>query len=1473
MALSTNRIHQGAETDYAWEREAVDYVLQGLPDVDPYQAWPLQELLDPSTGRLYEIDLLFLGRHALYLIEIKSHPGSFHGDFQDWTVIHEGKSKQMENPLVLTHRKAKVLAGLLKRELPPHQKPYVEPLIFLSNEQAVVQLSDAGRSHVTDRNTIRRALSHGQYPGAHPNHSNRVINKPTMKAVTRALHKLGLRPSEASRYVGQYKITNLINEGPGFQEHRGVHRSIQNKTARIRSYLVPKATTVDRRAQLERAAEREARILTQLGDHPNVLRCFEYIDQAPLGPALLFDPFEHAIPLGPFLHHRSELSFDDRLAILQQIAEALDFCHRKQVLHRNLSPDSVLVRKRDGQPPEVKLHGFHLAAQEEGSLGTQHLDAFMESSALIYQAPEVLDDPTKAVPESDVFSLGVVAAFVLTGQPPAPNLAEREVRLRADQCLHITGARDDILPAVENAIAEATHLYFANRLDRPTDWFMELLEAATAPEADIEPPPEVDPAEAIPGALLPGDLRVERILGTGSTSRVFKVSKEGKSYALKVPHDEAGADRLRAEHSALDGLKHHHLVRTHGMRRVGTRDCLLLEFAGDRTLADEIRAEGSITHDYARRYGDDLLSALQHLEEHSVQHRDIKTANIGFTGDAKKKRHLVLFDLSLAAADAKQLTIGTPAYRDPMLRVRGRWDDAADRWSVALVLYEMLTGHLPESATEHDPPESPVRLEPERFDAAIRDRIHAFFQRALASDANQRFSAAEEMKSAWLALFADSAFQHPRTVTEEGPVPPPDADAATFGATATTITTTSDALATATADTSVEVLPLSNRAKNALDRAGVVTVAELLALPQNHLSAVRGVGRKVAHEIQEVAATLRSRLSERDAPTAPQDRFAPAYRGPRLQVRPGPELGLTVERYQTLHDAGITTTVDLAASAASRIERLLGQAEAKRLRKALLTEDRASAHGDQPLTLDQWTQELFAPAQKRKSKRERQIRALLGLDALPGAPADPLEWLDVPTVAEAFNVTRQAVYANLQVLRERWSECPSLPALIDASQDLLEQHGGLASLTDFARAFIEAHSQVPVASGDDMRQSIALLRLVTELRGARGAASSIVAGRVGERVWFATDAVTLDAARQLGRTADALAGKEPLPSSETVRATLARTVEDTPLAHLPPERLVSLAAQLGRQAALSARLELYPRGMAASRAVSLSATSLQAGDLEPDQVRERVAARYRAAEPLPDRPELDGLLEPHGLTFDDQLGVYRRVGAGPAATSSTVFWPTRLTSAQPHQIPRQSPGASEARQFHESLRVSVERGRFRVLQVHQHQAELAALALAEDLGVPPTSLDQLFAEHIAAKREELEVEQEAILSADREGPLGPHWPLLRKLVRAAASDLVESLLGEREAPQLLVHPGALARYDLAVELQTLVDRAESEDGAAVLLLLPCTDDGAAPSINHQLPVPAPLPGQRLRVPLSWIRNEHRAAAATAPADSDLGPQP
>ena len=1476
MALSPTRIHQGAETSYVWERAAIDFVLGGLSDLDPFQAWPLQELSDVSSGRLYEIDLLLLGRRALYLIEIKSWPGRVSGDVRDWRVTHEGRDRFVENPYFLTNSKAKVLASKLKAKLEyPDNQIWVEPLVFLSHEGVDVQpLDESGKSHVVTRGNIIKALTHDDYPGSPATTRRRSVNRRQMASVVKALHELGIRPSQASRRIGEYTLGPLLREGPGYQEHSAAHATLADRSRRVRSYLVPGATVAERRQQLERAARREAEVLENLGEHPSVLSCRSYVENAPLGPALLFEPFDDGLPLDMVIRLRPDLSFDDRMAILQRISEALAFCHGRGVLHRNLSPTSILVRKQDGQPIEVKLHSFHLASQAEGTRGTIHMTAMSDDVDLIYRAPEILDDPAGARVESDIFSLGALACLVLTGRHPAETIMKRDQALIRDKCIRLTDLSDDFLANFGKVIEYATAYNFAERPDDPMEWFSLLEEEATNP-APVAESEDVDPHKAANGQELPGGFVVQRILGSGTTARVFHVVKEKKHFALKVPHDDECAERLRAEHAVLAKLRHQHIVEQHGMHEVGSRPCLLLDLAAPklwrshqdtsepRTLAELIRQQGPVGLDYAKRFGDDLLSAVQYLEEQSVQHRDIKPGNIGFTPSQKQARHLVLFDFSLAPAEPNHIMVGTPGYRDPGLRLRGRWDAAADRFSAAVTLYEMLVGirlELAQGAAGQRANDPLIRAE--RFDAAVRDRLVEFFSRALHPDAERRFVSAEEMRHEWLGALT-ARFTQPLptevSVTDASVPAATIADESKHTTTASVPSAPTDPLANVEPSTPIDALPLTAAAKNGLDRAGIATAAELGALPRNHLSAIHGIGRRVAREIQAVAEEIRQRIGAIDK----ADAFSANYRGMRQELHAGPPLGLDPKQITRLRDAGIHNTDELASAARDRIHRLLGDDNAKALEKAL----HAQGEVDRPRSLTDWLTILLPKTPKKLSKTEKAVRTILGLLPLDGFA--PGEAVAAGEVVRHIKIAQPNISVRFRALRKQWNQTIQIGQLVDLCQDIVQNAGGVCRFDQASDVLMAAHRRrdVDLSEAEVMlgrRHAGALLRAVAEMRSDGDGSPPLHLRKIRGNFYLALNSELIDAARQLGAEADRLAERNPLASTAEVKEALRRAVAHTTLAQLSHDRVVKLAADTSAKACASSRLELYPRSMSADRALDLSAAILGAsGDgIEPEELKSRVRARYPEAAPLPTRPELDALLKAHGLIFDRTVSRYCRPDEQPATSvvSGTRIFLSMHSIAGAKAPLLDTPAANEARAFHDSIMTAVKRGRFRALQVRLDLADQAALRLAEELNVEPKSLDALFRKHFDALRTQMEVAEENIIQADREGPDGENWELLLKLVGRAADSMVEEILTNRESPQILASPGLLARYDLQAPLQSLVQRAEDSEGSAILLLVPSYETDKLPQINGTLSVPVPLAGQRLKIPQSWLQNAHRAAA-------------
>ncbi len=1062
--LSSARIALQGLTPHLHEQEAIQFVTKELPDLEPFRIWALFDLVDLS-GRRYEIDLLVLGFDALYHVELKGHPGRVTGDVVDWTfTFPDGGSIVRENPLRLAEHKARVLGSLLDRHF-AGRRPYVETLIFLTHPDIKVDLQGAARTNVVTRKDFVRAIQFGEFPGANQARRRSRIDRPTAKAVAEALKAIGVRKSQGALRVGSYVLGALIDEGPGYQDRSAQKERFPDIRRRVRSYLVPQSPTAERREQLIRAAEREAKILTAIGDHPRILRMTDYEADGPTGgPCVLFEDFDGARPLDAFLRQHATLPFDQRLQIIEQVADALGYCHRKRVLHRGLAPSAVLVRTRaDGKGVETKLFNFQLASYGDGSQGTLHLSQLGGEPSLVYRAPEVIEDPAKATEASDVFSLGALAYFTLTGRHPGATLAERQKLLDAGGGRLSLAALGDSFAAgavpadgfdtaqrtsLDEVLAYATDQNPLDRFEDPIEWAQLLLEEVTTPDPPSEAENDtIDPLEARQGQVLQG-YEVVKVLGTGSTARGLRVTHSSGTFALKVSRAHEFDERLVAEAETLKNLRGDRIVGYIKTLKIGGRVCLLLEDAGE-TLADILAKEGPQSLDFARRWGEDLLHALRELERRHVLHRDIKPANLGVpSSEAKRTRNLFLFDFSLAGIDAREVTTGTPAYRDPFVVNRGRWDEAADRYSAAVTLYEILTGtrglrwgsgEAAATATTDD-----AVIEAERFDPSVRDQLLVFFKKAFARKVEERHESAEQMREAWLGCFAAPRVDEQRETPREIDV---------------------ESLADATAIVAIE--GLSVRAKNALDRSGVICVRDLLSLPTNQLSAIRGVGRDTGQEIFALLKSVKAPRAEAPAGAA----FLPEFDVPGLPIEQLAKLSAAA--VVALESAGFTRSHEVAGAPRARLERVLARVpQALALLEQALKNAKGAATTGEPRTLDDWIQRAFP----NDTKWKQYVRELFAIDEAPGGGFVT----EAAELARRHGIQPPNVYVALGKAREAWREDAALSAIVQAVSTSLTAQGGVGSTQKIGQILQETLT----CDGSERaaRMAVALLRMEAEVR-------------------------------------------------------------------------------------------------------------------------------------------------------------------------------------------------------------------------------------------------------------------------------------------------------------------------------------------------------------------------------------------------------
>ena len=852
-------------SQYEHERRALDFVRAGLPDHEPYRAWSNFEF-QTNDGAIYEVDLLVLTKMGFWLVEIKSWPGRVTGDAGTWTRINEGRTISEDNPVLLANRKAKALSSLLKNQsaFGRVRVPWLDALVFLSHDDVQCDLTGAARNRVLlkdraaqgdrpERAGILDALINREAPGISPD-TRSAIDITVAKALSRAMDSAGIRPSQRSRRVGDYVLDKLIEDGPGYQDHLAKHVAFKDEPVfcRVRQYTVAQAANEENRKKLQRAAAREFQIIQTL-NHPGILPVLDYKDHE-LGPALLFrytDPeaerFDHYLA-----RKREQLTTDQRLNLLRQIADAIRYAHSKRVIHRALGPQSILVTDANGDRPVLEVYNWQLGIQQSKGMTAQitSVDELVETQSLVYMSPEALVDPRKVSEAADIFSLGAIAFHLFTSRPPAQSLGELTQILRDRNGLSVSAGLDGAGPKLEEFIQWSTHPDSLTRIGTVEEFLM-LLDGVEDELTSPDPSTIIDPLQAKRGDRLQFGYVVDRELGQGATAKALLVTKDEKQFVLKVALTEEDNARLKEEAKALKKVRSEFVIDIYDTLEIAGRTVLVLQKAGEESLALHLRKYGVPALDLLQRYGDHLLSAVESLERHGVVHRDIKPDNIGIHSINKKQNQLILYDFSLTSAPLTNLLIGTADYRDPFLKNRksSKWDLAAERYSAGVTLYEMCAGdnHLPKWGKENCPDPAVTKdelvLDVEKFKSSVREGLAAFFQKSLHRNPDKRFDNAEEMRAAWNKVFSDADNQKVKTPSGQEVV-------------------TSVPIEQAELDTLVAALDLSAGARDALASLNIATVKDLLRFPVNDIQMMRGVGDQYRREIIGFISELRQKFPD-----------------------------------------------------------------------------------------------------------------------------------------------------------------------------------------------------------------------------------------------------------------------------------------------------------------------------------------------------------------------------------------------------------------------------------------------------------------------------------------------------------------------------------------------------------------------------------------------------------------------------------
>jgi tRNA A-37 threonylcarbamoyl transferase component Bud32 len=277
------------------------------------------------------------------------------------------------------------------------------------------------------------------------------------------------------------------------------------------------------------------------------------------------------------------------------------------------------------------------------------------------------------------------------------------------------------------------------------------------------------------GRTLGGKFEVKAVIGRGGLGTVYRGVQHpiGREVAIKVINRQRALDpslrqRFKREAAAAALLKHPGIIALYDFGEDAGELYMVMELVDGRELRDLLREKKRLDPRTAIYMARQICEGLAHAHERGLVHRDLKPENIMISGTSVGTLRAQILDFGIVKAiggDALDLPMatpsghetragvimGTPAYLAPEQAYARDVGAATDQYSLAVVLYEMLTGQLPyhkgsefEIMTAHCIAPFP----PMPAEAQVPPAIEAVVERAMSKAQKDRFPTVQAFSEA-----------------------------------------------------------------------------------------------------------------------------------------------------------------------------------------------------------------------------------------------------------------------------------------------------------------------------------------------------------------------------------------------------------------------------------------------------------------------------------------------------------------------------------------------------------------------------------------------------------------------------------------------------------------------------------------------------------------------------------------------------
>ncbi|KAF6141903.1 hypothetical protein GIB67_037871 [Kingdonia uniflora] len=207
------------------------------------------------------------------------------------------------------------------------------------------------------------------------------------------------------------------------------------------------------------------------------------------------------------------------------------------------------------------------------------------------------------------------------------------------------------------------------------------------------------------GCVLMQRYELGRLLGQGTFAKVYKEQnlKSGESVVVKVIGKEKVLkvgliEQIKWEISIMRLVRHRHVLQLYEVMATKTKIYFVMKYAKGGELFNKV-AKGRLKEDVARRYFQQLISAVNFCHSRGVYYQDLKPENLLLDENSDLK--VFNFELSALAESKRQdgllhTPCRTPTYVAPEVINRKGYDGAkANIWSCGVIIFVLFAGYLP----------------------------------------------------------------------------------------------------------------------------------------------------------------------------------------------------------------------------------------------------------------------------------------------------------------------------------------------------------------------------------------------------------------------------------------------------------------------------------------------------------------------------------------------------------------------------------------------------------------------------------------------------------------------------------------------------------------------------------------------------------------------------------------------------------